>query len=75
MQRRLHLIRFLLNQRRTLRTKLRFIGGNSGPIYDDDVIIIDAVSTGPKKLLKEFEAATDFTKQSKKEEKIGRAHV
>jgi len=70
MQRHLHLIHFLHNPKRTLISKFRFVSGSSGPVYDDDVIIINAVSTGPKKLLKEFEAATDFIKQPpKKEEK------
>eukprot|EP00826_Nyctotherus_ovalis_P001358 TRINITY_DN10205_c0_g1_i2.p2 TRINITY_DN10205_c0_g1~~TRINITY_DN10205_c0_g1_i2.p2 ORF type:complete len:126 (-),score=32.76 TRINITY_DN10205_c0_g1_i2:74-451(-) len=37
-----------------------FVSGVSGPVYDDDVIVIDATNTGPKKILKEFEAATEF---------------
>lgn len=39
--------------------------------YDEDVIMIDGINKGAKKLLKEMEAATDFIKKppAKKEEK------
>lgn len=48
-----------------------FAGGVSGPVYDDDVIVIDATNTRPKKILKEFEAATEFIgkQPAQKEEK------